>query len=101
MANRDPEFPGGIDSLSAYINQHKQYPPEAVQAGITGNVFVSFVVSKTGDVTNVHALTSLGHGCDEEAVQVVREMPRWIPGKRNDAYVNVKYNIPVSFGMDD
>lgn len=98
MANRDPEFLGGVDSLVAYINQHQTYPAEAARAGISGRVFVSFVVSKTGDVTNVTVLKGLGYGCDEEAARLVREMPRWIPGKQNDEYVNVKFNIPILFG---
>ncbi|QJD80247.1 energy transducer TonB [Spirosoma rhododendri] len=98
MANRNPEFPGGIDALLAYVDQHSTYPIEAAQAAITGKVFISFIVSKTGDVTNVSVLQGLGYGCDEEAVRLVREMPRWIPGKQNDEYVNVKYTLPVSFG---
>ena len=92
-----PEFPGGTLKLFEYLQSNIRYPVIAKETNIQGKVFVSFVIEKDGTVTDVQVLRGIGGGCDEEAMRVVREMPRWIPGKQRGVPVRVKYNLPVKF----
>jgi len=93
-----PEFPGGHEAWLAYVKRYQRYPAEAARAGISGRVFVSFTVAETGQIQGVQVLKGLGYGCDEEAIRLVREMPRWKPATHSNRAVRVKFNIPVFFG---
>ena len=75
-----PEFPGGTEKLFKYLGKNIEYPPMAKDAGIKGKVYVTFVVDKDGSITDVKVLRGIGGGCDEEAVRVVKSMPKWKPG---------------------
>ena len=94
-----PEFPGGMNKLGEYLAKNIKYPQMARETGIQGRVFITFVVEKDGSVTNVQVLRSLGGGCDEEAVRVVKSMPKWKPGKQRGKPVRVSYNLPVNFKL--
>jgi len=92
-----PSFPGGETALFKYLSNSINYPQMAADAGITGVVFVTFVVEKDGSVSGVKVLRGIGGGCDEEAVRVVKKMPRWTPGKQRGKSVKVQYNLPIRF----
>lgn len=92
-----PSFPGGETALFKYLGTSINYPDMAADAGITGVVFVTFVVEKDGSVSGVKVLRGIGGGCDEEAVRVVKKMPRWTPGKQRGKSVKVQYNLPIRF----
>jgi len=62
-------------------------------------VFVNFVVEPDGSVSNVNVMRSLGGGCDEEAMRVVKSMPKWKPGKQRGKAVRVSYILPVNFKL--
>lgn len=94
-----PEFPGGEASLYKYLAENIKYPQMAKESGIQGRVFVTFVVERDGSVTDVRVLRGIGGGCDEEAVRVVKNMPRWTPGKQRGKSVRVQYNLPVKFTL--
>jgi len=94
-----PEFPGGNDSLKAYIKRNIQYPKEALEKGIEGTVFVTFIVEKDGSVSGVQVLRGIGKGCDKEAMRVIRNMPRWKPGYQRGNPVRVKYHVPIRFKL--
>lgn len=98
-ANRNPEFPGGPDTLLAYINQHKRYPAMAAQARVIGQVYVSFTIDTAGSVREVNVARGLGYGFDEEAVRLISNMPNWIPGKQYDRYTSFRYNLPITFSQ--
>jgi protein TonB len=76
-----------------------KYPEMALDAGIGGRVFLRFVVSETGNISNVKVQRGIPDckECDEEAVRVVRSMPAWKPGKNNGKAVNQWYNLPIRF----
>ncbi len=96
-----PEYPGGIDALMKYLGSNIKYPEQAKKDAIQGRVFVSFVVEKSGDVSNVELLRGIGGGCDEEAIRVVSSMPSWKAGKdESGKAVRVKYNLPIKFALD-
>lgn len=92
-----PSFPGGEAALFKYLQQNVKYPQMAKDAGITGRVFVSFVIDKSGNVTDTKILRGIGGGCDEEALRVVKAMPDWSPGKQRGRSVNVEYRLPINF----
>ena len=94
-----PEFPGGMQKLAEYLAKNIKYPQMARESGIQGKVFITFVVEPDGSVSNVQVLRSLGGGCDEEAVRVVKSMPKWKPGKQRGKAVRVSYNLPVNFKL--
>jgi protein TonB len=94
-----PGFVGGIDKFYAYLSKNIKYPPMAAEQNIQGKVFVSFVVEKNGDLTDIVVTRKLGGGTDEEAVRVLKASPQWTPGIQNGRPVRVKYNIPISFAL--
>ncbi len=94
-----PEFPGGEAELFKYLGNNIKYPTMAQDAGIQGVVFVTFVVEKNGEVTGARVLRGIGGGCDEEALRVVKSMPKWKPGEQRGKKVKVQYNVPVRFTL--
>ena len=94
-----PEFPGGMGAMNIYIAKNLRYPPDAVEAKISGKVFVSFIVGKEGQITEVDVLRKLYPSLDMEAIRVVKSMPKWKPGMQNGKPVKVKYNLPVAFQL--
>ena len=96
-----PQFPGGEQALMEFVAKSVVYPEEAKEKNISGRVFVSFVVEKDGSVSNVKVLRGIGGGCDEEAVRVIKSMPKWQPGKMKGEPVRVSYQIPFNFKLDN
>lgn len=95
-----PSFPGGISGLRTYLNQNIRYPAEAQETCAQGRVVVSFVVEKDGHISDVTVVRSVEPSLDKEAIRVVRNMPRWTPGKQGGEPVRVRYNVPVSFRLN-
>lgn len=92
-----PQFPGGDGALLAYLSNNINYPRMALESGIQGKVFVTFVVEKDGFITDVKVLRGIGGGCDEEAIRVVQNMPQWRPGVQRNMPVRVQFNLPIRF----
>jgi protein TonB len=97
VAENAPEFPGGSDSLYAYIARNIKYPETAKKEKIEGRVFVTFVIEKDGQVSSAKILRDIGGGCGEEAIRVVKNMPKWKPGTQRGNPVRFQFNLPVSF----
>lgn len=95
-----PVFPGGDEARIEFIRSNIKYPEEAREKGIQGTVFVNFVIESDGSVSNIRVLRGIGSGCDEEAVRVVENMPRWIPGKQKGEAVRVQFNMPIRFVLE-
>ncbi len=94
-----PSFPGGEGELFKYLGKNIKYPQMATDAGISGVVYVTFVVDKEGKIRDVKVLRGIGGGCDEEAVRVVKSMPTWKAGKQRGKAVTVQYNLPIRFTL--
>lgn len=94
-----PSFPGGYEEMMKYLRDNIRYPNLAKESGIQGRVFVAFVVETDGSVTDVQILRGIGGGCDEEAIRVVDNMPRWEPGKQRNITVRVRFNLPIKFTL--
>ena len=94
-----PAYPGGEQKLMEFIAKGIKYPQIARETGIQGRVFVGFVIEPDGSVSNVKVLRGIGGGCDEEAMRVVKGMPKWKPGKQRGKAVRVSYMLPVNFKL--
>ena len=92
-----PQFPGGELALREYIAKRIIYPKIALEKGIQGTVFVSFIINKKGNVTNAHISKSVDPILDKEALRVVNSLPKWKPGKQRGKAVDVPYTVPVEF----
>jgi protein TonB len=99
VVDKMPEFPGGDDSLLKFINMNTTYPDSAKAEGITGRVYVTFVIDESGKVTDAKILRGLGYGCDEEVLRVMSIMPLWSSGMQNGKAVKVQYNLPFVFSL--
>jgi protein TonB len=89
-----------LNGMYEFLSQNIKYPEEAKELGIQGKVFVTFVVEKDGTIADVKILRGIGGGCDEEAVRVVKSMPKWNPGKQRGEAVRVQFNLPVKFTLN-
>jgi len=94
-----PSFPGGDKARIRFLNENIEYPTMARESGIQGRVYVTFVVERNGIVTDVKILRGIGGGCDEEAIRVVKAMPKWIPGKQRGKPVRVQFTLPIKFTL--
>lgn len=110
MANRDtvvekeifvdiveqmPQFPGGEQKLLKFIQDNLKYPN--TESCVQGRVIVRFVVTKTGSIENIEVVRSLEPSFDQEAVRVVKLMPKWTPGKLNGENASVWFTLPINF----
>ena len=95
-----PTFQGGDAARIKYLNSNIKYPTIARESGIQGRVFVTFVVETDGRVTDVKILRGIGGGCDEEALRVIKNMPKWHPGKQRGKSVRVQFNMPILFKLN-
>lgn len=92
-----PEFPGGLEEMYKYLGKNTKYPAMEKDASIQGKVYVEFVVSSSGAITDVTLKRGVSGGLDKEALRVVKGMPKWSPGKMNGKAVKVRYILPVNF----
>ncbi|GAB2558302.1 energy transducer TonB [Spirosoma aerophilum] len=92
-----PEFPGGTSAMETYLKKHVRYPASAAQANVKGFVLVSFRVDTLGNLTAIRVSKSIGYGCEEEALRVVTQMPRWKPSYQSGKAVPANYGLPVRF----
>jgi protein TonB len=100
VVEQQPEFNGGMAALGQYLGKNLRYPAAAQRANVSGRVFVSFVVNTDGSIQDVSVLKGLGFGTDEEAIRVIKAMPKWRPGKQSGRPVRVKYNLPINFTLE-
>ena len=92
-----PQFPGGEKEMMNFIKSNLHYPVLAQEMGISGNVIVSFIIDKTGEITGIKVTRGIGSGCDEEAIRVLKLMPKWAPGRQGGRTVRVSYSLPFRF----
>lgn len=102
-ADHMPRFRGAATDRESkeyilyYLQPRVKYPPAAQVDHLEGTVYVTFVIEQDGSVSHVRAMNFLGDGLMEEAVDVIKHMPRWTPGRLNDKPVRVQFTIPISF----
>jgi TonB family protein len=96
-----PEFDGGFESLTSFIDLNIEYPSWEKENKIEGTIFVKFIVDKSGKVKNpeIIQLIKESKNFDNEAIRIVNLMPDWIPGKLNGQVVEVEFNLPIRFKL--
>lgn len=99
VADKMPEFPGGMTGLMQHLSKNIRYPAEAHTNNIQGRVVVSVIINTDGKATNAKIVQSVAPSLDAEALRVTGTMPDWIPGTKDGKPVNVKYTFPVVFRL--
>lgn len=94
-----PEFPGGVLSLQKFIADAVKYPSIALENEIQGKVYVSFVINEFGNVTNATIVRGVDESLDNEALRVIRSLPKWKPGLQGGKAVKVRYFVPINFEL--
>ena len=96
-----PKYPGGLDAMYKFLAENIKYPQKAKEEGISGTVYVQFIVEKDGQTTGFKILRGAAESLDNEALRVVKTMPIWEPGTQRGKPVRVQYNLPIKFKLDD
>jgi protein TonB len=91
----------GYESYYRYIRNNMKYPSEAIKQGTQGNVTLEFIVDKEGNLHNIRIKKGIGHGCDEEAIRVVKAGEKWKPAKNKGKIVMQKISLPISFKLNE
>lgn len=95
-----PEFPGGQNMLKSYLSSNLRYPIEAAKKKIQGKVFVAYTVTEEGTIADVKVVRGIDMYLDAEAVRVIKNMPKWTPGKIDGKPVKVSFTAPISFKLE-
>ncbi len=102
-AEVDPTFTGGEEAMNKYLKENMKYPEQAEKDALEGTVFVDFIVVANGSVREVMASDMPGEDADQslrdEAIRVVSNMPKWVPGRQHGKPVDVKFSLPITFRM--
>lgn len=101
MLEKLPKFPGGMEAWAKFLSKNLRYPEQASNEGISGRVYMSFIVEKDGQITDIQVLKAAGYGFDEEAKRVLKLAPAWKPGIQNGKAVRVRYTIPLNFTISN
>ena len=96
-----PQYTGGNEALYVFMAETIKYPEEAKKEGLSGVVYISFVVDVKGAVTDAKVVKGIHPVLDNAALEVVKMMPDWIPGKIGDKEVSVEFMLPISFKLND
>ncbi len=98
---RQPEFPGGENALSSFVETNLVYPETAIDRNMEGTVRVQFVVDENGNIRNPQvAGQQTGQGLDEAAMEVVKKMPAWKPGQVNGKAVKTRLVLPITYRLE-
>ena len=89
----------GYKAFYQYIADHLKYPSQARRMGVEGRVFIQFIIEKDGSLTDIKVIKGIGSGCDEEAIRVLQDAPKWSPGRQRGQKVRVKKSIPILFKL--
>lgn len=99
VVEEQAEFPGGMEAMYAYIQKNLVYPEKAKEKGIEGRVFVTFTIEKDGSISNILIKRAIGGGCEEAVVEMIKNMPKWKPGKQRGKPVRFQFTLPIKFEL--
>jgi TonB family protein len=99
FAEVPPEFEGGYTALMTFIARNMRYPAGALRDGVSGIVYLSFIVNEDGLIQDPKVLRPLHPALDAEALRVISVMPKWKPGIDKGKPVKARFNLPVKFSM--
>lgn len=96
---KNPEFPGGEIKFNEYIKNNLKYPEYARKNDVEGRVFLTLIVEKDGSLSNIKVIRGIAAGCDEEAIRLLKNSPKWTPGINDGHPVRVSYVVPIEFKL--
>jgi len=99
VVEESPHYPGGDEMRIKFLQENIKYPQAARESSLSGLVYITFIIETDGTITDIRVLRGIGGGCDEEAVRVIKLMPKWTPGKQRGKPVRVQYSMPVLFKL--
>lgn len=94
-----PEYPGGMEAMYKFLQEHMDYPDQAVKDGVQGKVYIQFTLGQDGSVGDVGLKRGVRQDVDAEAMRAVRSMPAWKPGEIAGKPVATRFIIPVAFTL--
>ena len=100
MVEDMPEYPRGMEAMMKFVAENLKYPEQMQKDKVEGRVLLSFVVEKDGSVTNIEEVQSPHPVLTEEAIRVVKLMPKWKPGKQDGKEFRVQFNLPITFRLN-
>jgi periplasmic protein TonB len=95
------EFPGGMDKLSSFLGDNLEFPEVERERNAEGRVVVEFIIDETGSLSNFKVTESAGKNFDNEAIRVLKKMPKWKPGRQNTGPVSMYFTLPVTFTLQE
>lgn len=96
-----PEPVGGAGAWAKFLQKNMRFPVSAQEDGVSGKVFLSFIIEKDGHLSDITVIRKAGYGFDEEALRVLKLAPAWKPGIQNGQPVRVRYTIPINFQLNN
>jgi periplasmic protein TonB len=99
VAEQQAEPVGGLRAFYEYIKTNQRYPDEARQKNVEGRVHVKFIVNADGSLSNVEVTKGIGSGCDEEAIRLVQNAPKWSPARNGGNIVRMEVSRPIEFKL--
>jgi periplasmic protein TonB len=99
VVEEQANFPGGTEAWRKFLRKNLKYPRQATRMGIDGRVFLSFVVDASGKISDIKVARGIGGGCDEEAMRVLKNSPRWSPGKQRGRAVKSRMSLQILFQL--
>lgn len=97
---KEAEYNGGYIEMVNFINNNMNFPQDAIDMGIQGRVYISFVVEKDGSVSNVQVERGIFKSIDREATRIVRSFPTWKPGEMPTGKVRTRVRLPITFTIN-
>ncbi|MFV0539302.1 MAG: TonB family protein [Dysgonomonas sp.] len=94
-----PSYPGGETAMQAFIRQNLEYPAEAQKKEIEGRVYLQFIVTEIGEISDIEVSRSVHPLLDNEAIRVVKMMPKWIPATENGEPIKAVFELPMQFRL--
>ena len=94
-----PSFPGGTAKFYQYVASHLKYPKQAIRNQVEGKVYIKFVIDRDGSISDAEVYKGIGEACDEEALRVIKNSPKWNPGKQRGQAVRVQMILPITFQL--
>ena len=101
VVEQPASFPGGDSAMMKWLNENIRYPVIAQENGIQGRVIIQFVVARDGSIDDIKVVRGVDPSLDREAIRLVGEMPKWIPGKQGGTAVKVRFTLPIVFKLQN
>ncbi len=96
-----PAFPGGLQAFGKFLSDNVRYPVQSREEGVSGKVFVSFVVETDGSLSDIRAVRGPSADLNAEAVRVIGMSPKWEAGVQNGNRVRTQFTVPINFTLAD